>query len=218
MGAGTAAAATMALRDSWEGVGLALRDAGQAMTELQQLYSVARGAILPVVQSIADFHVRVFRMAFGGIAESFSGVWSGITAQVSAFFAGIGQRLSGLADAVGLTDLARRVSSATADAGARIDYLQRSTAIGRIASMGVDLSGGAVGAAGLLAEWRDILGSRPTAATTPAAAPARTVTNNRTNNTTINVSGAGDPGAVADEVARRQREVADADHPVGAEE
>lgn len=219
LGAGAAASATRGLQDSWEGVGLALRDAETAASELQAFYTQVANDLRPIFVSLGQSIAATFRGAFDSVAQVFGTTWDRIVARVTAFFGGIGRQIGRLADAAGLTDVARRFQATANDVQASLDQDMRGTAAGRLISLGADLSGGAVGAAGLLAEWRDILGSRPVSPTMPApAAGGRTVTNNRTNTTTINVNGSGDPAAVADEVARRQRAVADADHPVSAEE
>lgn len=219
MGAGTAAAAAMALRDSWEGVTLATNDAGQAMSDLRDFYREANNDLRPIISQTGEWIRTTFRGAFDAVAQVFGTTWDGIVARVTSFFSGIGQRIGRLADAAGLTDVARRFQAAAADVGASLDQDMRGTAGGRLLSLGADLSGGAVGAAGLLAEWRDILSSRPTT-TAPTAAPGRPtqVTNNRTTTNNITVDGARDPAAVVDEIERRSRETRDGDHPIGAED
>jgi len=219
MGAGTAAAAAMALRDSWEGVTLATHDAGQAMSDLRDFYREANNDLRPIISQTGDWIRTTFRGAFDSVAQVFGTTWDGIVARVTGFFSGIGRQIGRLADAAGLTDVARRFQATAADVGASFDQDMRGTAGGRLLSLGADLSGGAGGAAGLLAEWRDILSSRP-ATTAPTAAPGRPtqVTNNRTTTNNITIDGARDPAAVVDEIERRTRAIQDGDHPVGAED
>lgn len=216
-GMGTAESASRGLRDSWEGVRQAIRDSGGALGEVRAGYASLEAELRPILTRIADFHLEVFRTAFGGVETSFDEVWSRIRAKALEMFDAVTRRASALARAMGLDGIARRIGAAMDDARER----ERSTASGRLSGLARDVSS-PLAIPGLLAEWRNLLTSRPVARVPAAAANAgrgagRTVTRTTTNHNQIHIHGP-DPRAVVDELERRQRAQRDADHPLGPEE
>lgn len=218
-GAGTAESAALGLRDAWDGVKTAIGDSGTALREVRGAYAELEGFVRPILSRIAAFHVQVFRTAFGGVGEAFDEVWSRVRARAMELFDAVTRRASRFASALGLDDLARRLTGATEQAG---DF-RRETAVGRLGGLASDLTSPTAIPA-LLAEWRNILTSRPVARVpTPAAAAGRgrgrEVSRTTTNH--FNITGT-DPRATAEHAVRLMREQdqreRDADHPIGPED
>jgi hypothetical protein len=171
VGVGASRAFVVALKEAWEGLKVVVADVGAWMT---RTWAQLTRDLSDAWEGFQLLFTNLGRFLDGITGGIFRGLW----AKISAFFAQIGRGISRIP---GLSAVGDSINSLIRDWQ------------GLVFNVG---PGGQVQTRTPGAQ----------AATAPARAPARTTNVQQSNNTTINVQGAGDPAAVAREVERRHRD------------